>query len=54
MKTWDGFMLPKPFSSIQITFGAPLVLSQESSLKQDVDSLTQHLMAIVQTTSSQI
>ena len=46
LKTWDGFMLPKPFSTIQVQFGGPTTISKETSLKQDVAHLTSQLMSI--------
>lgn len=47
LKTWDGMQIPKPFSSIEITFGQPLILTDDSEgydedvsrLKQALDSL---------------
>lgn len=44
MRTWDGFMLPKPFSTINIHFGAPTSLDKSASLEQDVELLTTQLM----------
>lgn len=38
LKTWDGLMLPKPFSKIKITFGEPLVVP-EGDLKENTTLL---------------
>ena len=43
MKTWDWFMLPKPFSTIKVTFGAPLAVPSHTSLQEDIASLQAHM-----------
>lgn len=35
LKTWDGFMLPKPFSTIEVSFSKPLVLPSETTVDED-------------------
>lgn len=44
LPSWDGFMIPKPFSTIRIFFGQPLLLPPESSLKENVSYLQQELL----------
>lgn len=29
LKTWDGFMLPKPFATLEVMFGEPIAVSEE-------------------------
>lgn len=48
MKTWDGFMLPKPFSTIKVTFGEPQSISPDSSWKEDAVLLQDSLMRTIQ------
>lgn len=43
MNTWDGFMLPKPFSTIKLSFGDPVVLPQQTSLAEDMAALRESL-----------
>lgn len=31
LKTWDGMMIPKPFSKVHVSFGAPINLNEEKS-----------------------
>lgn len=35
LKTWDRLRIPKPFTTIEVTFGAPIILNKESSLEAD-------------------
>ncbi|MEH0022092.1 MAG: lysophospholipid acyltransferase family protein [Desulfobacter sp.] len=43
--SWDRFMLPRPFSRVTLTFGAPVHLDPEASdfdlLRQDLETLMQ-------------
>lgn len=43
MNTWDGFLLPKPFSTIQVFFGEPHLL-QSGTLNENASILQQKLM----------
>lgn len=45
LKTWDGFMIPKPFSTIKVVFGSPISLSAKGSLKEDITSLQTQLVS---------
>lgn len=43
LRTWDGFMLPKPFSTIQVAFGEPLQLPLGASMEEDMAFLQAHM-----------
>lgn len=45
MNTWDGFMLPKPFSKIQVSFGSPITLSRDTGTEEDLIFLQDKLQA---------
>lgn len=45
LKTWDQFQIPKPFSKVTITFGAPLYLTKESDEAEANKHLTEAMMA---------
>jgi lysophospholipid acyltransferase (LPLAT)-like uncharacterized protein len=47
-RTWDGLMLPKPFSKITVKWGDPIALSKKSisSLDQDAQRLESALLSI--------
>jgi lysophospholipid acyltransferase (LPLAT)-like uncharacterized protein len=38
-KTWDQFMLPKPFSTIHVTLGVPVYLNKEMELEKAIEVL---------------
>lgn len=46
LKTWDGFMLPRPFSKISICFGAAITLSNEVAQKENMAAVEKELSAI--------
>lgn len=39
LKSWDQFMIPKPFSTIEASFGAPLTLSKEAPVEVEIELL---------------
>lgn len=43
LSTWDKMRIPKPFSKITATFGEPILLSEGSTVEEDLALLTQHL-----------
>jgi lysophospholipid acyltransferase (LPLAT)-like uncharacterized protein len=43
LKSWDRMQIPKPFSTIQATFGTPISLSKESTIEDDLKVLKAHL-----------
>lgn len=43
LNTWDKMRIPKPFSHITAIFGAPIALSQDSLLEEDIQALAGHL-----------
>lgn len=43
LKTWDKMQIPKPFSTIQATFGEPVALDKESALENDLAFLKTRL-----------
>lgn len=45
LKTWDGFMLPKPFSTIRATFGAPVLLPAGASIEESAILLKEAMMS---------
>jgi hypothetical protein len=40
LKSWDKFMIPKPFSTIHVSFGTPLQSDPSSDLNQEVERLS--------------
>lgn len=52
LKSWDKFMLPKPFSKIRVVFGAPVALPKDTSLDEDKAFLQQHMMPVDQNPES--
>lgn len=42
-RTWDQLQLPKPFSTIEISFGKPFTLNPQSTLKEKTDQINDHL-----------
>ncbi len=39
LKTWDKLMIPKPFSTISVVFGKPVVFSKNQSFSYEEESL---------------
>lgn len=39
LKSWDKMQIPKPFSTIQASFGTPITLPKESSVEDDIKLL---------------
>lgn len=39
LKTWDKFMLPKPFTTLTITFGSPIMIDQNVEVEKAVAAL---------------
>ena len=39
LKTWDKFMLPKPFTTISVDFGNPIYIDPEQEVDKTVDEL---------------
>lgn len=46
LKTWDKMRIPKPFSTIDVDFGKPVVLQKESDLDSDLAELKSALQAL--------
>lgn len=49
LNTWDGLMLPKPFSKIYVTLGKPIKIEKEN---HPLESLTQYLQQELQALQS--
>lgn len=46
LKTWDAMMIPKPFSTIKVTFLSPIVLDKEGITQESaIDTLNNHFAA---------
>lgn len=39
LKSWDKMQIPKPFATIHATFGAPVTLTKESAIEDDIQFL---------------
>ena len=51
LKSWDGFMIPKPFSRVEITIGKPVEIQQtatDEEFEQERLGLEQTLSAMMQ------
>jgi lysophospholipid acyltransferase (LPLAT)-like uncharacterized protein len=35
--SWDGFVIPKPFATVQIVYGTPMKVSQGREARQDAN-----------------
>lgn len=44
MNTWDRFMLPKPFSTIQVTFGVPIICETDNTLEHELENLQAYML----------
>jgi len=53
LKTWDGFMIPKPFSKILISFGKPEKI-ENTDFEAETKRLEQHLISIDEAASRTI
>lgn len=49
LKTWDGMMIPKPFSKVKVTFGSPIALGkdEEMDVERETEKLRLALFSIV-------
>lgn len=45
LPTWDQMLLPKPFSKVRVTFGAPETLNDDGELNQEQERLENALSA---------
>jgi len=47
LRTWDGLMIPKPFSTIELKFGEPIRLEKGSEpSKEEIANLEQSLLSL--------
>lgn len=48
LKTWDKLMIPKPFSTIQVCFGPPLILEENNNqpLEVEIELIEKHINSI--------
>lgn len=44
LSSWDGFRIPKPFSTIEAHFGSAIQLGEESSLESDITEVEKILL----------
>lgn len=49
LSTWDGLMLPKPFSTVSVRFGTGIRLEAETSLETDSARLQEALLRLERT-----